>query len=51
MHTQYNVIGYRIDFYFHDYKPAIEIDENGLSGRNTDHEIKRYVLETLNKQD
>ena len=23
------VLGYRIDLYFHDYKFAIEIDENG----------------------
>ena len=31
METQYNVLGYRIDLYFHDYKPATEIDENGHS--------------------
>ena len=31
MQTQYNVLGYRIDLYFHDYKLAIEIDENGLT--------------------
>ena len=28
MQTQY-VLSYRIDLYFHDYKLAIEIDENG----------------------
>ena len=27
--------------YFHDYKLAIEIDENGHGHRNTDYEIKR----------
>ena len=37
MQTQY-VLGY----VFHDYKLAIEIDENGDSGRNIDYEIKRH---------
>ena len=40
MQTQYNILGYRIDLYFHDYKFAIEIDENGHSDRNTDYEMK-----------
>ena len=40
MQTQYNVLGYKIDFYFHDYKLAIEIDENGHSERNIDYKIK-----------
>ena len=35
--TQYSVLGYRIDLYFHDYNLAIEVDEN----RNIDHEIQR----------
>ena len=35
------MLGYRIDLYFHDYKLAIEIDENGHSNRNIDYEIKR----------
>ena len=26
MQTQYTVLGYKIDFYFHDYKLVIEID-------------------------
>ena len=41
MQTQYNVLGYRIDLYYHDYKFAIEIDNNGHSNRNIDYEIKR----------
>ena len=41
MQTQYTVLSYRIDLYFHDYKLAIEIDENGHSNRTTDYEIKR----------
>ena len=41
MQTQYNVLSYRIDLYFHDYKLAIEIDENGHSG-GIDYEIKRH---------
>ena len=36
MQTQYNVLGYRINLYFHDYKLPIEIDENGHSNRNID---------------
>ena len=39
--TQYNVLSYTIDFYFHDCKLAIEIDENGHNDRNIDYEIKR----------
>ena len=41
MQTQNNVLSYRIDLYFHDYKLAIESDENGHSDRNIDYEIKR----------
>ena len=37
--TQYN--DYRIDLYFHDYKFAIEIDENRQSDINIDYQIKR----------
>ena len=39
--TQYNVLSYSIDLYFHDCKLAIEIDENGQSNRSIDYEIKR----------
>ena len=38
--TEYSVLGYRIDLYFHDYKLAIEVDEFGLSERNIDYEIE-----------
>ena len=41
MQALYNILSYRIDLYFHDYKPAIEIDENGHNGRNMDYEKKR----------
>ena len=34
------VLSYRIDLYFHDYKLAIEIGENGHSDRNIDYKIK-----------
>ena len=27
MQTQYTIFGYRIDFYFHDYKLETEVDE------------------------
>ena len=41
MQVQYKVLSYRIDLYFHDYRLAIEIDENGQSDRNIDCESKR----------
>ena len=41
MQTQYNVLGYRIDLYFHKYKLAIEVDELGHNDRNIDYEIQR----------
>ena len=41
MQTKYKVVSYKVDLYFHDYKLAIEVDENGLSDRNIDYEIKR----------
>ena len=41
MQTQYTILGYRIDFYFHKYKLAIEVDELGHNDRNIDHEIQR----------
>ena len=40
MQTQYRVLGYRIDLYFHEYKLAIEVDEKGHKDRSIDHEIK-----------
>ena len=41
MQTQYSVLGYRIDLYFHEYKFAIEVDELGHNDRDIDHEIQR----------
>ena len=41
MQTEYSVLGYKIDLYFHDYKLAIEVDEKGHKDRNFDHEIRR----------
>ena len=41
MQTRYDVSGYRIDIYFHDYTLAIEIDGNRHSNRNSDYEMKR----------
>ena len=34
MQTQYNVLGYRIDLYFHKHKLAIEVGELGHIDRN-----------------
>ena len=39
--TQYSVLGYRTDFYFHEYKLAIEVDELGHTNKNINNEIER----------
>ena len=39
--TQYSVLGYRIDIYFHKHKLAIEVDKLGHAGRNRCHGIER----------
>ena len=41
METQYCVLTYMIDLYFHEYKLAIEIDEKGHKDRKNDREVKR----------
>ena len=38
--TQYNVLSYRTDLYFHGYMVAIETDANGHNIRNIDYEKK-----------
>ena len=39
--TQYSVLGYRIDLYFHEYKLVIEVDELRHSNTNINNEIER----------
>ena len=41
MQTQYSILGYRIDLYFHKHKLAIEVDELGHADRNLSNEIER----------
>ena len=41
MQTQYSVLGYRIDLYFHKHKLIIEVDELGHADRNLSNEIER----------
>ena len=41
MQTQYSVLGYRIDLYFHNYKLAIEVGEKGHQDGIIDHGIQR----------
>ena len=46
MQTQYSVLGYKIDLYFHKHKLATEIDELGHADRNLSNETERQkVLE------
>ena len=40
MQTQYSVLDYRIDLYFHKYKLAVEVDELRHSNRNINDEIE-----------
>ena len=40
MQTQHNGLDHRTDLYFYGDELAIEIDENGHSGRNIDYEIR-----------
>ena len=38
------MFGYRIDFYFHEYKFTIEIDVNGHNDKIINYEIKRQTV-------
>ena len=40
MQTQYSVLGYRVDLYFHKCKLAIEVDELGHPDRNINNKIE-----------
>ena len=40
MRTHCSVLSYSIDFYFHKYKLAIEVDELGHANRNNNNEIE-----------
>ena len=42
MRTQYTVVGYKIDLYFHKHK----VDELGHNDRNLNHEIERQNIQT-----
>ena len=41
MQTQYSVLGYSIDLYFHKHKLAIKFFELGHANRNLSNEIER----------
>ena len=44
MEIQYNVLDYRIDLYFHDYKLTIKINETRNRDRNIVYKIKRQKV-------
>ena len=48
MQTQYSVLGYKIDLYFHDYKLEVEIDEIDDSDRNNNNKRKEEIEEEPN---
>ena len=41
MQTQFSLLGYRINLYFHEYKLVIEVDGLGYTNRNINNEIQR----------
>ena len=41
MQSQYTVLNYRFDLYFHKYKLAIEVDKLGHNDRSADYEKQR----------
>ena len=41
MQSEYSVLSYRVDLYFHDYKLAIEVDEFDNCERDNNNEEKR----------
>ena len=41
MESEYSVLSYRVDLYFHKYKLAIEVDEFGHNARDINYEIQR----------
>ena len=41
MQTQYSVLGYKMDLFFHEYKLATEDDKLGYNDRNIDCEIEK----------
>ena len=41
MQTQYSVLGYKIDLYFHEYQLATKVYKLDHNDRNTDYEIQR----------
>ena len=41
MQTQYTILGYKSDLYFHKYKLGIEVDKLGHNDRNIDSVIQR----------
>ena len=49
LQTQYSVLGYSINFYFHKYELAIQVDELGHTNSNINNEIERQ--KTLAKED
>ena len=44
MQTQYSVLHYRIDLYFHDHKHTIKIDESGNTHLPTRHATSWTIL-------
>ena len=47
MQTQYNVLSYRIDLYFHDCRLAIEIFENGYIKQSIEKALINKILVRL----
>ena len=44
MQSQYTILDYRFDLYFHKYKLAIEVDKLGHNDRSADYEKQRQKI-------
>ena len=44
IHTEYSVLGFRVDLYFHEYKFAIEVDEFKQTMMQKYQTLKRKLL-------
>ena len=45
--TQYSVLTYRVDLYFHDYELAIEVDEKGHNDRDYEKQRQKKIEKKL----
>ena len=50
MQTQYSVLGYKIDLYFHDYRLGVEVDKFDYCDENNENEIRKRIRKSIRKR-